>query len=423
MNLAQLAWFLAAASALVAAVVFFWQQRRIERMRELMIGAQRRLALLGQIAPPLSQAATESTQATCQRVVERFGALVRAETVLCFVGMDGRLHLGAKSDSGYAGFLRVGDEYQGDGIVDWACRRGVAAISGPAHAQLPEDVAMIDLSREPNGLRLGGPLVGSRDRVWAVCTPMTQHRGYGLRPAIIGAVYAERKRNDPFAPDDLRTIGVIAQLAGDALARSQFSDAVKRESEMDPLTGLLTGATFRKRLREEIEARRFELIARRDVALFFIDTDKFKLWNDTFGHGVGDSLLKSLAGVFAEVAGTGGFAGRNGGDEFCIALLDRTKDDAITVAESLRKSVERMEFSAAPGVPSPRIPITISVGVAHFPVDVSSTADAPADRLLEAADEHMYEAKRAGRNQVAYARTRALPTKIRYPGEGPIPRR
>jgi hypothetical protein len=56
--------------------------------------------------------------------------------------------------------------------------------------------------------------------------------------------------------------------------------------------------------------------------------------------------------------------------------------------------------------------------VAHFPVDVPPNADAPSDRLLEAANARMYEAKRAGRNQVAYSRARALPTPMAQPGEG-----
>jgi diguanylate cyclase (GGDEF)-like protein len=152
--------------------------------------------------------------------------------------------------------------------------------------------------------------------------------------------------------------------------------------------------------------------------------DQIKLWNDSFGHVVGDLVLKRLAQILRDVAATGGFAGRNGGDEFCIALLDRTKDDAIEVAEHLRRRVERTDLGVSEkGIPSPRIPVTISIGVAHFPVDVPLTAAAPSDMLLESADARMYEAKRAGGNAVAYSRTRALPTKLRYPGEGPIPRR
>jgi len=65
----------------------------------------------------------------------------------------------------------------------------------------------------------------------------------------------------------------------------------------------------------------------------------------------------------------------------------------------------------ATGIPQPHIPITISIGVAHFPVDVPAIADAPSDRLLEAADARMYEAKREGRNRVAYSRAHPVRTR------------
>lgn len=399
---------LAAACALVAAAVFVWQHRRITQLRREVYDARQRLALLGQIAPPLTQAALESTPRTCERIVERLLALVPAQTALCFVAIDRRMTLGAKSDAGYAEFLRNGDVYEGDTIVDWVQRNHCAAVVGPARADPPPDIAIADMAVEPGGMRLGGPLVGSRDRVWALCIPMLQHRGYGLRPAVIGAIYVERKHTEPFTHEDIRTASAIARQAGDALTRARFSDEVKREAQVDQLTQLLTAATFRKRLREEIETRRSHA-QHRDVALFFIDTDKFKLWNDTFGHAVGDTLLKRLAYLLREVAASGGFAGRNGGDEFCVALLDRTKDDAVAVAEHLRERIERTDFMATgDGVPQPRIPVTVSIGVAHFPVDVPAQTDAPADRLLEAADARMYDAKREGRNRVAYARARPI---------------
>jgi diguanylate cyclase (GGDEF)-like protein len=425
-----LAWTVAAACALIAAAVFVWQRTRLSRAFSRARNAERTLVLLGQIAPVLTDASTESVSLTCERIVQRLGMLVPTETILCLVVSGGRLVLGAKSDSGYAGFLKIGDPCEGDSIVDWVAQHARPAVIGPTTntyvaARVYSRSEFADLTTDPTSARSAAPLVGSRDRVWALCIPMLQERGHGLRPKFLGAVYAERPHDAPFIEDELRSASLVAHIAGDALLRAQFADEVKRESEIDQLTQLLSATIFRKRLRQEIETRRYPSSHdRSDVALFFIDTDKFKLWNDTFGHVVGDMVLKRLAELFQQVAASGGFAGRNGGDEFCIALLDRTKDDAIEVAERLRVRVERTDLGAsADGTPSPRIPVTISVGVAHFPVDVAMTAEAPADLLLEAADARMYEAKRAGGNKVAYSRTRALPTKLRYPGEGPIPRR
>ena len=407
-----LGWVVAAVCTIVAAAVFVWQRRRIRTLTADVENADRRLALLDQLAPPLTEAVLDSTAQTCERIVERLGSFIGAQTILCFVATDGRLVLGAKSDSGYAEFLRVGNAYEGDNILDWAQRNHCPAVVGPTYADLPPDAPLVDMSTQPDGKRSGGPLVGGRDRVWALCIPMMGHRGYGLRPAVIGALYIERPHDAPLMHDQIRSALMVARLAGDSLQRARFADEVKRAAELDQLTQLLTAVTFRKRLREEIDMRRRGL-QYRDVSLFFIDTDRFKLWNDTFGHAVGDMLLTKLADIFREVGASGGFAGRNGGDEFCIALLDRTKDDAIAVAENLRERIENTDFMAGPeDVPQPRIPITVSIGVAHFPVDVPATASAPSDRLLEIADARMYDAKRDGRNRVAYSRARQLQTRL-----------
>ncbi len=404
MSVQLASWVGTAVCVVVAAAIFGWQQRRITVLRDEVRSADERLALLAHIAPPLTQAAQESTPRTCERIVERLVVLVRVRTALCFVESAGHLIVGAAAADGEARFLRVGDLYEGDGIVEWARRNRHAAVVGPAVAQLPPELPIVDISTVCTSPK-PGPLAGSRDRVWALAIPMTNPQALGTPPENIGIIYMERPHSEPFSEYDLQTACTIARSGGDALQRSIFADDVKKEAKIDQLTQLLTAATFRKRLRDEIEAHKRD--RHRDVALFFIDTDRFKMWNDTFGHAVGDALLKQLAQMFREVAATGGFAGRNGGDEFCIALLDRTKDDAVTVAEGLRDRVERAEFVMGPQrVPQPRIPITISIGVAHFPVDVGAAVNSPADRLLEVADAQMYEAKRDGRNRVAFSRAR-----------------
>ncbi|HXW76255.1 MAG TPA: GGDEF domain-containing protein, partial [Candidatus Eremiobacteraceae bacterium] len=261
-----------------------------------------------------------------------------------------------------------------------------------------------------------GPAAGSRDRVWAVAAPLSRDRGAQRSPEVLGVLYLERPRDRPFSTDELRTIVTVAGLAADALTRAMFADAVRRDAEVDGLTSLLTPTAFRKRLRDEIAARR-------DVALLFIDTDRFKRFNDTYGHASGDQLLRRLAALFASTASRGaGFAGRNGGDEFCIAMLDRTKDSGVEVAERLRAAIDRVDFAAELGLHAGAdVKITASIGIAHFPFDVVDERNA-ADRLLEIADAQMYEAKRAGRNRIEFLRMRAA-RGGGYPGEGPIPRR
>ena len=401
-------WIAIIASA-AGAVAIITLAMRNKDLRARATAAEKRFDLLQHLVPSLTDAVTDSTAATCARIVDRLGVLVPAQTLLCFYTDEGRLVLGARARDGHAEFLRAGAPYDGLSMIDMARDARTAVAIGPARIEIPPDVDVVDGSSQPWGDRLG-PAAGSRDRVWALAVPMTRSRGRGLSPEVIGILYLERVLGSPFVPDDMRMVLTIARLASDALERARFADVVRRDSAIDGLTGLMTPIAFRKRLREEIAARR-------DLALFFVDTDRFKLYNDTLGHAAGDKLLRSLAALFGDIAEkAGGFAGRNGGDEFCIALLDRTKDAAVEIAETVRANVDAAEL----GDP---VRITVSIGAAHYPVDVPSDERQPADRLLEVADGLMYEAKRAGRNRVEFLRLRAQPRAVVHPGEGPIPRR
>ena len=383
----------------------------VSKNRELegrALRAERRFDLLQQLVPSLTPAVVDSTKATCARILERLDILVPSHTRLCFYIIDGRLVLGARAGNGYADFLREGMPYEGGSIVDLARDRATAFVVGPIAAQIPPDIDVLDAAAQIGGADIG-PAAGSRDRVWALATPLTRTRGRGLQPETLGVVYLERSHAQPFSGEELQTALTVSRLAADALERALFADAMRRDAAVDGLTGLMTPTAFRHRLRDEVAGRR-------DVALFFIDTDRFKLFNDTYGHVAGDGLLRRLAATFEELAlRSGGFAGRNGGDEFCIALVDRTKDSAVEMAERVRETVE------ATGSDEP-VPITVSVGVAHFPADVAAGERQPAERLLEIADSLMYEAKRSGRNRVEFLRLRAQPRAVGFPGEGPIPR-
>ena len=396
---------------LIAALLVVVQGVMIAGLRRRALRAERRFETLQHIAPALTGAAADSTLATCARILERTSALVHAQSLLCFYVDGGHSVLGAKSGSGYVGFLREGETYDGDTIADWVRREGRPAIVGPTPAALPPDLRMFDLAQEPANSRINaGPIAGSRDTIWSVAVPLMRPPSGAERPSVIGVIYADRPRAEPFTEDDVTTLLTIANLAGDALARALFADRVKRAATHDQLTGLLSPAGFRQRLRQEVDARRNEtrVGANRDVGLLFLDTDNFKAWNDTHGHPSGDELLRRLAAMFAHTAEQAhGFAGRNGGDEFCIALLDRSKDASIELARDLCARVAAADLaSLVPTAAAPGVHITVSIGVAHFPMDISPKKMHPTEQLLEAADQRMYEAKHAGRNQVAFSRAR-----------------
>ncbi|TAM85954.1 GGDEF domain-containing protein, partial [bacterium] len=139
------------------------------------------------------------------------------------------------------------------------------------------------------------------------------------------------------------------------------------EAITDGLTGLLTPRAFRLRLTRALAPAAHDRFA--TLSLLFIDTDHFKSVNDRLGHAAGDSLLRAVARVLRECcADTPALIARNGGDEFCLALLDEGKGPAVERAERIRGAVRALGAE-----------VSASIGVASYPEDARS-----AELLLEA---------------------------------------
>lgn len=129
------------------------------------------------------------------------------------------------------------------------------------------------------------------------------------------------------------------------------------------------------------------------VSIMAIDLDHFKRCNDTYGHDVGDAVLREFAVRLASNVRPSDFACRLGGEEFVVLMPRTTGDIACLAAERLRRHICAAPFNA-PGAPHP-IDVTISIGVA-----ASTEGEDTPDSLLKRADEALYEAKRSGRNRV-----------------------
>jgi diguanylate cyclase (GGDEF)-like protein len=131
-----------------------------------------------------------------------------------------------------------------------------------------------------------------------------------------------------------------------------------------------------------------------ELSLLMIDVDHFKLYNDTYGHPEGDACLsrlgETLAGIAAE---TMGFAGRYGGEEFCLLLPNTPSSRALEIGEMVRRAIWDQ---ALPHSTSVYQQVTVSIGVASSqPNDTQQPGD-----LIEAADAALYAAKHRGRNAV-----------------------
>lgn len=172
------------------------------------------------------------------------------------------------------------------------------------------------------------------------------------------------------------------------LLRELFDEVSRHEVGMDVLTRLLNRRFLPTIFKREItHATR----AGTPLSALLIDVDKFKQINDTWGHNTGDEILRKVAGAFYDNVRTCDYVFRYGGDEFLIVLTEITEADALRIAERIRKRVEKIKVSSPTGE---AISLSLSIGAAMF------NGHPDYERLIQAADEALYGAKRRGRNCV-----------------------
>ena len=163
--------------------------------------------------------------------------------------------------------------------------------------------------------------------------------------------------------------------------------------ELLSITDGLTKLHNHRYFQDEL-ARNFEESQRyqRPLSLAMIDIDFFKKVNDTYGHAVGDDVLKRAAALYRESVRSTDLVARYGGEEFAVMMPETSLVDAEAFAEKIRHLVESTPMQTQIGP----LPITVSVGVASVP----HTRIHSAKELIIAADKALYRAKKAGRNQV-----------------------
>ncbi len=157
----------------------------------------------------------------------------------------------------------------------------------------------------------------------------------------------------------------------------------------DGLTGLYNHRTFQERLRIELDNA---MRAKLPVSLILLDVDNFKRFNDQFGHPAGDEVLRRVAAMVLSTCRPGDTAARYGGEEFAVVLPQSTIEEAVAIAEQIRRFVEANDRGAAP--------VTVSLGVT-----CSQSPLVPAEQLIGEADVALYQSKHTGRNQVSAFRS------------------
>jgi diguanylate cyclase (GGDEF)-like protein len=256
-------------------------------------------------------------------------------------------------------------------------RRGVTAE--PRAEDLPKKEPFLHTFVAPTGTDEGRS-------VWALGIPLWRlHERIGVLILRITEI----------APDQQAAIlaeaGTFSVQLIFAMAKAKLYRELDRRSRTDGLTGLSRRGPFEERLREEVaRARSF----RTTFSILMIDIDHFKNLNDTYGHQVGDEVLKTVSQRLHEGLYETDVIARYGGEEF-VCLLPRSIAAGLKIkADRIRERVASEAFV----IGLEAVNVTISIGIAHFPHD----GDSP-ETVLAAADRAMYAAKASGRNCVMEA--------------------
>jgi len=258
-----------------------------------------------------------------------------------------------------------------------------------------------------NPVRTRGPVASPRAEVLGTGSPAQAatriaervRAAYGLShtltaplrtdAGVVGAIVVSRRDREAWDVPARRLLEGAAVEAAAALARAYSYREATANASTDPLTGLPNRRYF-----DEFCG----LLARRRragdaVAILMVDIDKFKVLNDTYGHPVGDEVLKAVAGAIISAVREEDVPARVGGEEFAVLLRNPGPDVAVEVGERVREAVRALDLSRY-GVPG----VSVSVGVAN-----AQDADEAITSVVERADQALLRAKRAGRDRVIAA--------------------
>ena len=168
---------------------------------------------------------------------------------------------------------------------------------------------------------------------------------------------------------------------------------MKQQANIDVLTGL-----YNRRFLEDYARKLFAIARRREqpVGVIMLDLDRFKSFNDVYGHEIGDRILRHFAKTATASMRETNLAARYGGEEFVVILPDTSAKSCILVAERIRKAVMTMVVPSNSEKPLPQL--TVSIGVAAFPEHGQTL-----EEIIQVSDKALYESKRSGRNRVTAA--------------------
>lgn len=230
-----------------------------------------------------------------------------------------------------------------------------------------------------------GPELPLKEAGSLLCLPLIQQN------FVTGLLVFGAARKNAFSPYEIKILEVLAVQAAVSLENARVHAEMEQMAVRDGLTGCFNHRHFQEWLDQELHrATRMPI----PISLILCDIDNFKRFNDTYGHPVGDEVLKTVAGVLRNSVRKNDLAARYGGEEFALVLLNTSAKDAVRFANRVREMVAKSRVRFA----GEFLGVTLSLGVATFPDHAQEKAP-----LIELADKALYAAKEKGRDRVCHA--------------------
>jgi diguanylate cyclase (GGDEF)-like protein len=210
---------------------------------------------------------------------------------------------------------------------------------------------------------------------------------------VVGVMNLSRSTVGGFTPSELRLLSLLSDQAAVAISNASLHQMISRQAYSDTLTGLPNRRALDERLEAEvISARRNNY----SFAVIMMDLDGFKAVNDTYGHTIGDEVLRLVFTEMARGVRTTDFLARYGGDELTLILSQTEMLSAQVVSEKIVEGMKKIRYTLPDGK---KLKIGISGGIALYPIHAHSGPD-----LLRAADAALYHAKKFERGTFEIAR-------------------
>jgi diguanylate cyclase (GGDEF)-like protein len=210
---------------------------------------------------------------------------------------------------------------------------------------------------------------------------------------VVGVMNLSRSTLGGFSASELRLLSLLSDQAAVAISNASLHQMISRQAYSDTLTGLPNRRALDERLDEEVASARRNNYS---FAVIMMDLDGFKAVNDTYGHSIGDDVLRLVFGQMARGVRTTDFLARYGGDELTLILSQTEMTSAQVVSEKIVEGMKKLKYKLPDGK---RLKLGISGGIALYPIHARSGPD-----LLRAADTALYQAKKYQRGAFEIAR-------------------